>query len=279
MNSRRQLLAIPYVAWAVIFTIIPLVLVFFFAVFEKTADGYVFTTEHIMHLFEERDAVISSLGRSVKLSVISTLICLLLGYPLALILSRSTFKYKGLLVTLMILPMWMNFLIRTYAMLTLMETNGIINQFLGIFGIGPIQLLYREGSIVVGMVYNYLPFMVLPIHSVLVKLDNRVIEAAEDLGADRIKVFTKIILPLSLGGIMSGITMVFIPSITTFAISQILGGDKQLLIGDLIEKQFMEFNNWGYGALLAVIVVVVVLFCLYLSSKFGNDDDTGGLLG
>lgn len=279
MSKKTTYLALPYFAWAIIFTVLPLLLVFMFAVFKYDGEGYYFTTEYLSQLVSGKDEIIASLIRSLKLSAIATVVCLILGYPLAYILANSKSRYKSLLTTLIILPMWMNFLVRTYALLSLMENSGLINQFLGLFGIDRIQFLYKESSIAVGMIYNYLPFMVLPIHSVLSKMDNRLIEAAEDLGANKLKVFTKVIFPLSLGGVISGIEMVFIPSITTFALSQILGGSKTLLIGDMIERQFLEFNNWGYGSLLSVIVIVIVLLCMFITSRFGSSDNEGGLLG
>lgn len=281
MNKKSTYLALPYFAWAIIFTVLPLLLVFMFAVFRNNGDGYFFTTEYLSQLVSGKEEIIAALIRSIKLSAVATVVCLILGYPLAYILANSKSKYKGLLTTLIILPMWMNFLVRTYALLSLMENSGLINQFLGLFGIDRIQFLYKESSIAIGMIYNYLPFMVLPIHSVLSKMDNRLVEAAEDLGANKFKVFTKVIFPLSLGGVISGIEMVFIPSITTFALSQILGGSKTLLIGDMIERQFLEFNNWGYGSLLSVIVIVIVLLSMFITSRFGSDDNEsgGGLLG
>ncbi|MBR6720358.1 MAG: ABC transporter permease [Clostridia bacterium] len=279
MSKKTTYLALPYFAWAIIFTVLPLLLVFMFAVFKYDGEGYYFTMEYLSQLVSGKDEIIASLIRSLKLSAIATVVCLILGYPLAYILANSKSRYKSLLTTLIILPMWINFLVRTYALLSLMENSGLINQFLGLFGIDRIQFLYKESSIAVGMIYNYLPFMVLPIHSVLSKMDNRLIEAAEDLGANKLKVFTKVIFPLSLGGVISGIEMVFIPSITTFALSQILGGSKTLLIGDMIERQFLEFNNWGYGSLLSVIVIVIVLLCMFITSRFGSSDNEGGLLG
>lgn len=278
MSKGGRYLSIPYFIWAIIFTVFPLVLVFLFAIIKEENGNYVFTTQYIFQFFEGREEIVAALLRSLKLSAIATLLCLVIAYPMAFILSRSKSRYKKILTTLIILPMWMNFLVRTYALLSLLENNGLINQMLGLFGIERIQFLYKEGSIITGMVYNYLPFMVLPIHSVLTKLDERLIEAAEDLGANKYKVFTTVIFPLSIGGVISGIEMVFIPSITTFALSQILGGSKTLLIGDVIERQFLEFNNWGYGALLSVIVIVIVLVCMYVSSKFGSSDKAEGRL-
>ncbi len=281
MNKKTAYLSIPYFAWAIIFTVVPLLLVFMFAVLKNDGEGYYFTTEYLIQLFDAREEMVAALIRSLKLSAIATVVCLVLGYPLAYILANSKSRYKGFLTTLIILPMWMNFLVRTYALLTLMENNGLINQFLGLFGMERIQFLYKESSILIGMVYNYLPFMVLPIHSVLSKIDKRVVEAAEDLGANKFLVFKKVIFPLSLGGVISGIEMVFIPSITTFALSQLLGGSKTLLIGDMIERQFLEFNNWGFGSLLSVIVILIVLMSMYFTGKFGSSDSEsgGGLLG
>lgn len=280
MNRKDTYLTLPYFVWSIIFTVLPLLLVFFFAVV-RTQDGhYVFTTDYIRQLVESREEIISSLLRSLKLSAIATLFCLLLGYPLALILSSSQSKYKNLLTTLIILPMWMNFLIRTYALSSLLSAGGFLNSVLSFFGFAPVQFLYKESTVVVGMIFNYLPFMVLPIYSVLTKIDRRLIEAAEDLGADAFKVFSKITLPLSFGGIVSGIEMVFIPSITTFALPKILGSPK-LLIGEMIEHQFLETSNRGFGSILSVIVIFIVLVFMYFSSKFGSDDERegGGLLG
>ncbi len=280
MNRKNTYLALPYFIWSVIFTVLPLLLVFFFAVFRSENGHYVFTTEYIRQLSSSREEIISSLLRSLKLSAIATLFCLLLGYPLALILSSSRSKYKSLFTTLIILPMWMNFLIRTYALSSLLSNGGFLNSLLSLMGFSPVQFLYREGTVVVGMIFNYLPFMVLPIYSVLTKIDHRLIEAAEDLGADSFGVFSKIILPLSLGGVISGIEMVFIPSITTFALPKILGSPK-LLIGEMIEHQFLETSNRGFGSILSVIVIFIVLIFMYLSSRFGSDDERegGGLLG
>lgn len=281
MSKKSTYLSVPYFLWAIIFTAVPLLLVFVFAVMEEVDGTYIFTTEHIKYLFQSKEVILLALGRSLKLSAITTILCLILGYPMAYILANSKSRFKGILTTLIILPMWMNFLVRTYSLLTLLERNGLINQFLNLIGLPGGDFLYNETAIVIGMVYNYLPFMILPIHSVLSKMDKRLIEAAEDLGANKKRVFTKVIFPLSLGGVISGIELVFIPSITTFALSQILGGGKALLIGDMIEMQFGKANNWGFGALLSVIVIAIVLLSMYISSKFGDPESEkgGGLLG
>lgn len=281
MKNRATYLSIPYLVWSLIFTVLPLILVFLFAVFRREGGHYVFTTEYITQLVEGREDIFAALGRSLKLSAIATFICILLGYPMAYILANSRSRHKNLYSTLIILPMWMNFLVRTYALMILLGQNGPFNALLGLIGIAPVQFMYTEGAIVIGMVFNYLPFMVLPIHSVLTKIDPKLIEAAQDLGANRYKVFSRVIFPLSLGGVISGIEMTFIPSITTFALSQLLGGSKTLLIGNMIERQFVETSNWGFGSLLSVIVVVIVLICMGISSYFGtgNKEEGGSLLG
>ena len=282
MNKKSTYLALPYFLWAIIFTVLPLFLVFMFAIFKKDADGYHFTTQYLYELAEKKDIILSSLLKSFKLSAIATVVCLILGYPLAYILANSKSKHKSFLTTLIILPMWMNFLLRTYALLSLMNYSvDMVSSIFEFLHLAPLELQYTENTIIIGMIYNYLPFMVLPIHSVLSKMDSRLIEAAEDLGANKIRVFTKVIFPLSIGGVISGIEMVFIPSITTFALSKMLGGGKTLLIGDMIESQFIETPNWGFGAILSVIVIFIVLLFMFLSSRFGSSDKEsgGGLLG
>lgn len=277
MNKQRRL-AYPYIVLSAVFTIVPLILVFVYAFLKKTPDGYQFTLDNVMRLAdaETRAPIIAATVRAFKLSLISTVICLLVGYPLALILASRDFRHKSFLVTLLVLPMWMNFLIRTYAWMGILENTGILNQFLGLFGMGPYQFLYREGAVVMGMIYNFLPFMILPIHSVLVKIDNKLIEAAEDLGASYFTVFRKIIFPLSIGGVASGITMVFMPSVTTFAISSLLGGNKALLIGDLIEKYFLEFNDWGFGALISAILLALILLGTLINFSGSKKKEKGG---
>ena len=254
----------PYIVWMCIFVVVPLALVFYFA-FTKSSGG--FTFENIFSVGEYSEIFL----RSIWLGAIATLICLILGYPVAYIISRfSQIKQKNLILLLM-LPMWMNFLLRTYAWMTLLENNGLINKFLGFFGLGPFPLINTQGAVVVGMVYNFLPYMILPIYSVVQKLPAHAIEAAQDLGANNINVFLKVILPLSLSGIISGITMVFVPAVSTFVISKMLGGGANLLIGDLIEMKFLGNSyNPHLGSALSLVLMILILICMGIMNQFDD---------
>ena len=259
--------AFPYIVWMVVFIVVPLGLVVGFAF--TTKDGQ-FTMDNIAGVAEYMPV----LFRSIWLAVISTLICLFLGFPASYIISRALPHKQGTLLTLLLLPMWINFLLRTYAWMTLLESNGLINRFLGIFGIGPFNMLNNQGAVVLGMVYNYLPFMILPLYSVMTKIDNSVIEAAQDLGASSLKVVSEIIIPLSLPGIYSGITMVFVPAISTFIISRMLGGGNNDLIGDIIEQQFLGNSyNPHLGSAMALLLMILVLLIMSLLNQFGNEEN------
>lgn len=273
---KRKHIAYPYILWAVLFTLVPMLLILYYGLTVSTPDGVQFSTENFIKFFTSPNSLLV-LWRSLKAAFISTLICLLLGYPMALFLSNSTFKNKSILITLLVVPMWMSLLLRTYAWLTLLENTGLINSVLTKFNLPTIQFLYNENSIIFGMVYNFLPFMVLPINSTLSKMDNRIIEAAQDLGASPAKVFAKVIFPLSLPGVMSGITMVFMPAVTTFAISSILSGRKIDLIGNLIENQFVRNNDWHYGSALSLILIAIILITMAFAAKVDKDDGGGGL--
>ena len=207
------------------------------------------------------------LWRSLYLAVFCTIICLLLGYPAAYFLASKDFNKNQTLFVLILLPMWMNFLLRTYAMMSLMEDSGIINTLLKKLGMQPIRMIGTEGAVLVGMVYNFLPFMILPIHTSLKKMDQRVIEAAEDLGANPAQVFRRVTLPLSMPGVISGITMVFMPAVTTFAISRLLGSGNFMLFGDLIDKQFLELNNWHFGSSLSLVMMVLIIISISLLNR------------
>ena len=217
------------------------------------------------------------LFRSVKLAVIATAICFVVGYPLAYILARSNFQYKNILVMLLVVPMWMNFLLRTYAWLTILERNGILNALLTWLGLPRVNILYTESAVVLGMVYNFLPFMVLPIFSVLSKIDHSIIEAAEDLGANSLTVFRRIIFPLSLPGVISGITMVFMPAVTTFVISRLLGGGQFTLIGNLIEQQFLYVGDWGFGSAISLVMMILIMLSMAVMSRFAGEERGLGL--
>lgn len=278
-KAKRSLLqryaAAPHIVWAVLFIIAPIIFVAYYA-FTATVDGtVVFSFENIKTFFTP--TYLKIFGRSVLLAIISTVICLLLGYPIAYFISRTKPKTQRLLILLIMLPMWMNFLIRTYAIMVLIQDTGIINSFLGNFGISPIRMLGTEGAVVLGMVYDYLPYMILPIYSVMAKLDYRLVEAAGDLGCNGFKVMTKVIFPLSLSGVISGITMVFVPSISTFYISQKLGGPSTLLIGDVIEQSY-NASNYHLTAALSFVLMVILLIGLAIMNKYTDDDDGGMLI-
>ena len=215
-------------------------------------------------------------GRSLLLAVLSTVVCLLIGYPVAYIVSKMPEHKRNLVIMLFILPMWMNFLLRTYAWLPILGKNGIVNNFLGIFGIEPIQFLYTNGAIMLGMIYNFLPFMILPIYTVLSKIDTNLINAASDLGANKKQIFAKVIFPLSIPGVISGITMVFMPAVSTFVIPRLLGGGKDMLIGNVIEQQFTTLSDWHFGSALAIILMILILISMAIMSRFDGEQTEGG---
>ena len=271
MNKGTSKLMSPYAVWALLFTVVPLGMVVYFAF--TTADGG-FTLDNIAQI----GSYAKTYGVSIWLGFLATMICLLLGYPLAYIISKFKGMSQRTLVMLIMLPQWMNFLLRTYAWMTILEGNGILNSLLGKIGLGPFEMINTRGAVVLGMVYNFLPFMVLPIYSVLSKLDNRITEAAQDLGANSFNVFRRITLPLSLPGIMSGITMVFVPAVSSFVISQLLGGGKEMLIGDIIEMFFVgSAPDYNVGSALSLVLMLLMLVTMTLMNQFDNSEETGGL--
>ena len=279
-SAYRAALA-PYSAWSLLFVVIPLVFIAFYAF---TDNDFAFTTENITRFFTATSNIINDDGtstevrtyilifmRSLKLAAISTAVCLLLGYPIAYIMARAKEKTQKTMVTLIMIPMWMNFLIRTYAWMTLLQDTGIINGLLGSLGLGQVHIIGTETAVILGMVYDYFPYMILPIYSILAKLDPKLIEAAKDLGCGSISVLRRVILPLSMPGVISGITMVLIPSISTFYISQKLGNGKFFLIGDVIEGQYVA-NNLHFAAAIAFILMVILLVAMalfkYITARF-----------
>jgi spermidine/putrescine transport system permease protein len=267
----------PYLVWLGMFILIPLLLVMYFAF--TTGDSQNFSTfTFSIENFEKfmSPLYLGVLYRSVKLAFVSTLICLALGYPIALIISKEKPKIRNVMVLMLVIPMWMNFLLRTYAWLTLLGKNGILTKVLSFIGIEGISLLYNDTAVLLGMVYNFLPFMVLPIFSVLTKMDKNLVEAAEDLGANKAEVFWKVIFPLSLPGVITGITMVFIPAVSTFVISGLLGGNKSTLIGNLIEQQFRYTGDWHFGSTMSIILMVFILASMAVTSKFDKEKEGGG---
>ena len=262
------LLSFPYISWALIFILVPLAMVIYYGLTDS--DGS-FTLDNIATIM--KPGYFKSLVRSLQLAVISTVVCFILAYPLGLILSSMKLTKNTYIVMLFILPMWMNFLLRTLTWMTLLEGKGVINAVLEFFHLPTISIINTPSAIVLGMVYNFLPFMILPIYNSLIKIDENVINAAKDLGANTFQTFLKIILPLSLPGILSGITMVFIPALTTFAISTMLGGSKILLIGNIIEQEFTQLYDWHVGSGLSIVLMVFILFNVIvetLSDKKGD---------
>lgn len=271
----------PYSVWSMLFVIVPLI---FIAYYAFTDNNFTFTTENITRFFTATSNVIEEdgtstevrtylliFGRSLKLALISTLVCLIMGYPIAYIMARAKEKTQKTLVTLIMIPMWMNFLIRTYAWMTIMQDTGIINGLLAKIGLGPVHMIGTESAVIIGMVYDYFPYMVLPIYSILAKLDPKLLEAARDLGCGSVSVMRRVVFPLSMPGVVSGITMVLIPSISTFYISQKLGNGKFFLIGDAIEGQYVA-NNLHFAAAIAFILMLILLLGMaivkYVASKY-----------
>lgn len=271
MNKKRYL-ASPYIVWSVAFIIIPLIMVIYFGFSTKDFD---FTLANVASI--ARPVHLKALWLSLKLGFISTVICLILAYPLASILVNSKIKSSNFLVFIFILPMWMNFLLRTLAWQTLLDKNGVINGILSTLHLPSLNIINTPTAIVLGMVYNFLPFMVLPIYNTLVKIDKDVLNAARDLGANEVQTFLRITLPLSMPGVISGITMVFVPSLTTFVISDILGGSKILLIGNIIEQEFITANNWHTGSGLSMVLMIFILISMALMTKYDSDTEGANL--
>lgn len=262
----------PYIAWAVIFIIIPLCMVFYYGLTDKTGT---FTLKNVTAIMSAEHA--KALWLSLGLSLISTVICFFIAYPLAMILANMNVNQHNFIVLIFILPMWMNFLLRTLAWQTLLEKTGVINNVLAILHLPSLNIINTPYAIVLGMVYNFLPFMVLPLYNALVKIDPNVINAAKDLGANKLQTFFKITFPLSVPGVISGITMVFIPALTTFVISNLLGGSKILLIGNVIEESFTQAGNWHLGSGLSIVLMIFIIVNMVASAIFDKDGEGSAL--
>lgn len=284
MKNKRSLFAVPYVGWMALFVVTPIVMVVIYAF--TTAEGGV-TLEN----FASMGTYASVFTRSFWLAILATLICLLIGYPAAYFISREGPRFQRVAMMLIMLPMWMNFLLRTYSWMSVLENNGLLNRFFSAIGLFSLlnrlfgmeleyfPLINTPGAVVLGMVYNYLPFMILPIYSVIEKMDGSLLEAARDLGAGSARVFRKVILPLSLPGVLSGVTMVFVPSVSTFAISRLLGGGTQMMLGDLIEQQFLGgAYNPHLGAAISLVMMVIVVVCMVVMNHFGEGEDQAVML-
>ena len=284
MKNKLSRFAVPYEVWMAIFVVAPIVIIVVYA-FSSANGG--FSLENFVNMGEYTDVFL----RSFKLALIATAVCLLIGYPVSYWMSREGKSFQRMAMVLIMLPMWMNFLLRTYSWMTILENNGLLNQLFQKIGLIALynrvtgadveffQMINTQGAVVLGMVYNYLPFMILPIYSVIIKLDRSLIEAARDLGANSVMVFRKVILPLSLPGVLSGITMVFVPSVSTFAISRMLGGGTELLLGDLIERQFLGgAYNPQLGAAISLVMMVIVLVCMIVMNRFGEGEEQAVIL-
>ncbi len=264
----NRLLSAPYLLWSVAFIIIPLCMVFYYGLTDKTGA---FTLENVLAIASPEHS--KALFLSIGLSLISTLICLLLAYPLAMILANRGGNQQSFIVLIFILPMWMNFLLRTLAWQTLLEKTGVINSILSFLHLPTLDIINTPAAIILGMVYNFLPFMVLPIYNVLTKIDPNVLAAARDLGANGLQTFLRVTLPLSIPGVISGITMVFVPALTTFVISNLLGGSKILLIGNVIEQEFTQASNWNLGSGLSIVLMIFIILNMVITSIFDKEGE------
>lgn len=261
-----KLAAAPYLVWMTVFIVVPLIMVAYFAFTD--GEGH-FTLDYVADVAQYANIFV----RSIWLAAISTVICLVISYPLAYMLSQMEAHRQSTMLMIVMLPMWMNFLLRTYAWMAILGNNGILNSLLGLVGLGPYKLLNTQGAVVLGMVYNYIPFMILPLYSIMVKIDKSLIEAAGDLGCNPVNVLIKVVIPLSVPGITSGVTMVFVPAISTFIISRMLGGGGNLLVGDLIEMQFLGNSyNPNLGAAISFVLMVILLLIMTIMNQFGEDD-------
>ena len=270
MNNRSvlktKLVASPYIVWSALFIIAPLIFVVYYSFTDAAGN---FTFDNISALVKYAPTFL----RSIWFGIVATIICLVIAFPLAYIISQKTEKIQRTLVMLVMLPMWMSFLIRTYSWMALLQDTGIINTLLGKIGIDPIHMINTSGAVILGMVYNFLPYMIMPIYSVMAKLDHSMVEACQDLGGNRLTVIRRCILPMSMPGVVSGITMVFVPSVSTFYISQKLGGGSFDLIGDVIERQFQQSYNYNLGASISLVLMVLILLSMAVMNRFTGDEE------
>ena len=283
MRNKRSWFAVPYVVWMALFVVIPILIMAVYAV--TVTDPATNAARPTLENFTGMGLYASVFLRSFWLAIIATLVCLLIGYPVSYMMAREGAAFQRVAMALIMLPMWMNFLLRTYSWMSVLENNGLLNQLfravglLDLLGVDYIQMIRTPGAVVLGMVYNYLPFMILPIYSVLGKMDHSLVEAAQDLGANSAVVFRRVTLPLSLPGVLSGVTMVFVPSVSTFAISRLLGGGTQMMLGDLIENQFLGgAYNPHLGAAISMVMMVIVVVCMAVMNHFGEGEEQAVIL-
>ena len=271
-RNNAVLLSAPYLLWMVAFTLIPLGVVAYYALTDPATGAFSFRNLKDLGMY------LPVLWQSIVYSLVSAVICLILGYPVAYCIAQCRPATQKFLYMLVMLPMCMSFLLRTLAWVGLLQDTGILNSLLARIGIGPLKMIRTPGAVILGMVYNYLPYMILPLYATIVKIDHRLIEAAEDLGCNGVQVFGRVVLPLSVPGILSGMTMVFVPSVSTFYISQKLGGTDTVLIGDVIERQFKQGNNPNLGAALSLVLMLLVFVCTGIMNRFGGDSEEGGVI-
>ena len=268
----NRLVASPYIVWSAIFIVVPLIIMLYFAL---TDPHGIFTLANLATIGKYKKAF----GISILYAAVATVITLLLAYPMAYFMTKLKISSQRMLMMIVMLPMWMNFLIRTYSWITILANTGLINTLLGKLGMGPLKLMYTPGAVILGMVYDFIPYMILPIYSVMSKLDKSLLEAAEDLGSNAFTKFRRVILPLSRPGIISGITMVFVPSVSTFYISQKLGGNKTMLVGDAIEYLFnLGPDYYNVASAISLVLMVLILICLFVMNRFSDDEDGGVII-
>lgn len=272
MKEFRRLV-IPYSIWITMFIVIPMLLIVLYAFTSEgnSVNTINFTLENFIKFFNPD--FLKVLVRSFTLALVTTVLCVLIGYPVAYSISKLKPSVQPLMIILVTAPQWINMLIRTYAWIGILNNKGLLNQLLALFNLGPLKIMNTNIAVLIGMVYNFLPFMILPIYTVLAKMDNSLVEASYDLGANRFETFKKVILPLSMPGVLSGITMVFLPSISTFFIPKLLGGGNSLLIGNLIEEKFITSGDWNFGSAISLILAILVLISIFLTRKIDKDKD------
>ena len=279
MHESTKRLSYPYIVWICMMILIPMFLIFLYSIIDSS-DGsqlvFSFTLDHYRQVFNP--VFLNTLRSSFVIALIATLICLVLGYPVAWIISQLPPTKQSTILLLFIMPMWINMLLRTYAWINILSRNGLLNTILGFFNLGPFDLMYTQFAVILGMVYNFLPFMILPIYTAIIKVDKSLIEAARDLGAGSRQVFTRIVFPLTLPGVITGIIMVFLPSVSTFVIPQLLGGGQFMMIGNLIERQFLLIGNWNIGSAISMILMLFIFLSIWLMKKFDSGNQSGGAL-
>ena len=273
--KRFSQLAWPYIVWAALMLVLPMALIAAYSFMEQgnSIISFSFTLEHYAKFFTDQDFLLI-LWRSLVIAVKTTIICFFLGYPAAYFIARSKEKTQNILILCVTIPMWINMLVRTYAWIGILADNGLINHILTYFGMEPAKLLYTDGAVVLGMVYNFIPFMILQIESSLAKMDRSLLDAANDLGANRVERFRKITFPLSLPGVISGITLVFLPSVSSFVIPKLMGGGGYMMIGNVIENQFITVGEWNFGSAISMIMAVIIMISMYVTRRLDKGDDS-----